>query len=72
MVSRFVGHRLTEYYPGDQMKKIRWLGYVTFKGRREYWWGNLKEGDWLEDQGIDGKIILSWILMYGLRGRGQD
>jgi hypothetical protein len=30
------------------------------------------EGDWLENQGIDGKIILSWILMYGLGGHGQD
>jgi hypothetical protein len=61
---------LTEYYPGDQVKKIRWLGYVTFKGYRGYCWGNLKEGDWLEDQDIDGKIILSWILIYWLGGLG--
>jgi hypothetical protein len=34
-------------------------------GRREvytgFWWGNLREGDHLEDPGIDGRIILIWI-----------
>jgi len=25
------------------------------------WWGNLIERDYLEDTGIDGRIILSWI-----------
>jgi hypothetical protein len=25
------------------------------------WWGNLRETDHLEDQGVDGRIILSWI-----------
>jgi hypothetical protein len=27
-----------------------------------FWWGNLRERDFLEDLSIDGKIILSWIL----------
>jgi hypothetical protein len=26
-----------------------------------FWWGNLKEGDFLEDTVVDGRIILKWI-----------
>jgi len=26
-----------------------------------FWWQNLREGDHLEDPGVDGKIILRWI-----------
>ena len=26
-----------------------------------FWWGNLREGDRLEDTDIDGRIILKWI-----------
>jgi hypothetical protein len=25
-----------------------------------FWWGNIREGDHLEDQGADGNIILKW------------
>jgi len=27
----------------------------------EFWWGNLREGDHLEDLVIGGRIILKWI-----------
>ena len=27
-----------------------------------FWWGNLRERDHLEDKGVDGRIILRWIL----------
>jgi len=34
-------------------------------GREEvytgFWWGNQRERDHLEDQGVDGTIILRWI-----------
>jgi hypothetical protein len=25
------------------------------------WWGDLREGDHLKDQGVDGRMILKWI-----------
>jgi hypothetical protein len=27
-----------------------------------FWWGNLRERDHLKDLGVDGRIILKWIL----------
>jgi len=30
---------------------------------RVFWWGNLRERDHLEDPGIDGRIILTLILL---------
>jgi hypothetical protein len=27
----------------------------------EFWWGNLRESDHLEDPGVDRRIILRWI-----------
>ena len=44
-------------------RKIRWAGYVARMGERKgecrVLWGNLREGDHLEDIGVDGRIILN-------------
>jgi hypothetical protein len=45
-------------------------------GRREvcrgFWWGNLREGDHMEDPGIDGMIMLRWIFRKLDGGHGLD
>jgi hypothetical protein len=47
-------------------RRLRWAGHVARMGRGEvhagFWWGNLREGDHLQDSGIDWRIILNWIL----------
>jgi hypothetical protein len=29
---------------------------------REFWWGNVRDGDPLEDPDVDGRVVLQWIL----------
>jgi hypothetical protein len=29
-----------------------------------FWWGNLREGHYLEDKGVDGRTILKWIFRF--------
>jgi hypothetical protein len=47
-------------------RKTRWAGHVALWGKREvqtrFCWRNLKETDYLGCLGVNGKIILKWIL----------
>jgi hypothetical protein len=42
-------------------RKMRWMGHVArMEDRRmhtEFWWGDLRKKDHLEDLGIDGRVI---------------
>jgi hypothetical protein len=40
-----------------------WEGGEVCRG---YWWANQKESDNWEDQDVDGRIILRWILEKGI------
>jgi hypothetical protein len=57
---------LTHYCAGDKIEKIRWAGHVARMGRGEactvLWWRNLRERDHRGDAGVDGRIILRWII----------
>jgi hypothetical protein len=37
-----------------------------------FWWGNPKEADHLEDQGVDDRVILIWIFKKLNRGYRLD
>ena len=39
-------------------RRMLWAGHVARMGEsRLFWWGNLRERDYLENPGVDGRII---------------
>jgi len=57
-------------------RRMIWAGHVAHVGERRgiysFWWGNLREGDDFGDPGIDGRIILIWLLRKVDLGYGLD
>jgi hypothetical protein len=47
-------------------RRIRWAGYVARIGEKRgvyrVWWRNLRGRDHWGDPGVDGRIILRWII----------
>ena len=57
-------------------RAMRWVRHVHVLGERKvhrgFWWGNLREGNHLEDRGLDGRIILRWFFRKRDVGHGLD
>jgi hypothetical protein len=50
----------------SKSRRMRLAEHVSSMGEkkgvyRDFWWGNLRERDYLEDPCVDGRIILRWI-----------
>jgi hypothetical protein len=46
-------------------QRMRWVGHVICLGgemHTKFWSGNHKRGSHMEHQGVDGRMILEWIL----------
>ena len=61
---------LNDFYCSSNLVRVmksrmRWEEHVAHMGRgeayTEFRWGNLREGDHVEDPDVDGRIILRWI-----------
>jgi hypothetical protein len=48
-----------------KLRRMRWAGHVAYMGEGEvhtgFWWGKLRDEDHLEDPGLDGMLMLTWI-----------
>jgi len=59
------------FIPVIKTRRMTWAGHVAhmweITGACRFWWNNLRKGDHLEDTGVDGRIILRWMLDVGYR-----
>jgi hypothetical protein len=57
-------------------RRMRWAWHVARMGRGEackgFWWRNMRERDHWGDPGVDGGVILRWILRKRNVGVGLD
>ena len=67
-VQRSLGMRLIPRNDRNDMWHVWGKGEV----HRGSWWGNLREGYHLENPGVNGRIILKWILERCDGGNGLD
>jgi hypothetical protein len=54
---------LTKHYSVEQIKKHEIVGARSTYGgevHAESCWGDLRDGDDMEEPGVDGRIILKW------------
>jgi len=53
-------------------RRMEWAAHVARMGERRYmtgfWWGELREGDHLQDPGVNARLILQWIFKTLNRG----
>jgi len=43
-------------------RTMRWVGHEARETYIVFWWGNLKEREHLGDPGVNGSLLLRWIL----------
>jgi hypothetical protein len=49
-----------------------WHTWETGEVYTGFWWGDLRKIDYLEDLGVDGRIILKWIFSKWDGRHGMD
>jgi len=54
---------ITQFDRSDQIKNDMGGAWRRVEVETRFWWGNLTERDYLDDLGVDWRIILKWIFM---------